>query len=65
MEFTWANPYSSIRLPVFGRNLVSTSQPMAAQAGLYILQKGGNAIDAAIAAAAVLMVVEPVSNGLG
>ena len=48
-----------------GRNVVSTSHPYAAQAGLKIIQQGGNAIDAAIAAAAALMIVEPVSNGLG
>lgn len=65
MEFNWTNPYPSIRMPVLGRNVVSTSHPYAAQAGLQILQKGGNAIDAAIAAAAALMIVEPVSNGLG
>ena len=65
MEFNWTNPYPSIRMPVLGRNVVSTSHPYAAQAGLQILQKGGNAIDAAIASAAALMIVEPVSNGLG
>jgi len=48
-----------------GRNVVSTSHPLAAQAGLMIIQRGGNAIDAAIAAAAALIIVEPVSNGLG
>ena len=61
----WTNPYPTIRMPVMGRNVVSTSQPLAAQAGLRILTQGGNAVDAAIAAAAALMIVEPVSNGLG
>ncbi len=65
MTFQWANPYSTIRIPVFARNIVSTSQPLASQAGLKIIQQGGNAVDAAIATAAVLMIVEPVSNGLG
>lgn len=65
MKFNWNNPYPTIRVPVMGRNVVSTSHPFAAQAGLKIIQQGGNAIDADIAAAAALMIVEPVSNGLG
>ncbi len=62
-----ATPASACRqrLPVFGRNVVSTSHPLAAQAGLRMLLKGGNAVDAAIAAAAALTLTEPVSNGLG
>ncbi|GGK34209.1 gamma-glutamyltransferase [Caldalkalibacillus thermarum] len=59
-------PYPSRRMTVYAkRGMVATSQPLAAQAGLEILQKGGNAIDAAIATAASLTVVEPTSNGIG
>jgi len=47
------------------RGMVVTSQPLAAQAGLRILQQGGNAIDAAVAAASVLSVVEPMMVGVG
>ena len=65
MPFNFHNPYSSTRLPVFARNVVSTSHPLAAQAGLRMLWKGGNAVDAAIAAAAAMTICEPVSNGLG
>jgi gamma-glutamyltranspeptidase/glutathione hydrolase len=65
MNFNFTNPYPSTRLPVFARNLVSTSHPLAAQAGLRMLWKGGNAVDAAIAAAAAMTICEPVSNGLG
>jgi gamma-glutamyltranspeptidase/glutathione hydrolase len=64
-HFDYANPYLSTRIPVFARNVVSTSHPLAAQAGLRMLQQGGNAVDAAIAAAAAMTLVEPVSNGLG
>ncbi|MBP6405165.1 MAG: gamma-glutamyltransferase family protein [Ramlibacter sp.] len=65
MSFNYTNPYTSTRLPVFARNVVSTSHPLAAQAGLRMMQKGGNAVDAAIAAAAAITITEPVSNGLG
>jgi len=58
-------PYPSQRMPVLARNVVATSQPLAAAAGLRTLQAGGNAIDAAIAAAIALTVVEPTSNGIG
>jgi gamma-glutamyltranspeptidase/glutathione hydrolase len=63
--FDWSTGYASQRSPVFGRNVVSTSHPLAAQAGLRMLQNGGNAVDAAIATAAVMTIVEPCSNGLG
>ena len=65
MNFDWANPYSTPRRPVLARNIVSSSQPLATQAGLRMLQEGGNAVDAAIAAAAVITMTEPCSNGLG
>lgn len=54
-----------MRIPLFARNVVSTSHPLAAQAGLRMLLAGGSAVDAAIAAAAMLTIVEPVSCGLG
>ncbi len=58
-------PYPSCRRVVVGEGLVATSQPLAAQAGAFVLREGGSAVDAALAAAAVLTVVEPTSNGLG
>ncbi len=65
MNFDFSNAYTSTRLPLFARNVVSTSHPLGAQAGLRMLLKGGNAVDAAIAAAAAMAILEPVSNGLG
>ena len=64
-EFNWDFPYASRRMPVLAENVVATSQPLAAQAGLQMLYKGGNAVDAALAAAIALAIVEPVSNGIG
>jgi gamma-glutamyltranspeptidase/glutathione hydrolase len=63
--FDYSHPYASTRLPVFARNIVATSHPLAAQAGLRIFGAGGNAVDAAIATAACMTIVEPCSNGLG
>ncbi|MGI6014431.1 MAG: gamma-glutamyltransferase family protein [Oscillospiraceae bacterium] len=66
MYTTPGYPNPSRRSLICGTNgMVCTSQPLAAQAGLAILRQGGNAIDAAIATAACMTVVEPTSNGLG
>jgi gamma-glutamyltranspeptidase/glutathione hydrolase len=64
-EFSWNNPYAWPRKPLLAANAVSTSQPLAAQAGLQMLAAGGNAVDAILATAITLSLVEPVSNGIG
>ncbi|MDA1299582.1 MAG: gamma-glutamyltransferase family protein [Proteobacteria bacterium] len=64
-ELDWTLPYPSQRAPVLARNIVATSQPLATQAGIAALRAGGNAVDAALAAAITLTVVEPNNNGIG
>jgi gamma-glutamyltranspeptidase / glutathione hydrolase len=65
VPFSWALPYAWPRTPVLARDVVCTSQPLAAQAGLAMLAEGGNAVDAALATAVTISLVEPVSNGIG
>ena len=63
--FSWKLPYAWPRKPLLAANVVSTSQPLAAQAGLRMMLAGGNAVDAILATAITLTLVEPVSNGIG
>ena len=64
-SFSWDLPYAWPRKPLLAANVVCTSQPLAAQAGLRMLLAGGNAVDAILASAITLTLVEPVSNGIG
>ena len=65
VPFSWVLPYAWPRTPVLACNVVCTSQPLAAQAGLAMLAEGGTAVDAALATAITISLVEPVSNGIG
>ena len=58
-------PYPSQRMPVMARNMVVSSQPLAVQSGIEAMRDGGNAMDAALATAITLTVVEPTMNGIG
>jgi gamma-glutamyltranspeptidase/glutathione hydrolase len=65
LPFSWNNPYPWPRKPLLARNVVATSQPLAAQAGVSMLAAGGSAVDAILATAITLTLAEPVSNGIG
>ncbi|WP_227268536.1 gamma-glutamyltransferase family protein [Roseobacter weihaiensis] len=65
MQLRATHDYPSRRSPVAADNLVATSHPLAAQAGLSMMARGGNAVDAALAMAITLTVVEPTGNGIG
>jgi gamma-glutamyltranspeptidase/glutathione hydrolase len=65
LPFGWDLPYPSRSTPVLARNVVATSQPLAVQAGMRMLDRGGSAADAAVATAIALVAVEPTNNGVG
>ncbi len=65
MQFPSPTPYPSQRSAVLANNMVVASHPLAGQAGLSMLAQGGNAVDAVLAAAITLTMVEPTGNGLG
>ena len=65
MDIQGTHSYPSRRSAVLAQNMVVTSQPLAAQAGLSMMAKGGNAVDAALATAIALTVLEPTGNGIG
>ena len=65
MSTGWDLPYPSGRQPVLAGDVAATSHPLATEAAMRAYRDGGNAVDAALAAAITLTVVEPVSNGIG
>jgi gamma-glutamyltranspeptidase / glutathione hydrolase len=66
MDLSNMEPFNSRRAAAHARSvMVASSQPLAAQVGLQVLKDGGNAVDAAIAVAAVVNITEPMMNGLG
>lgn len=65
MSIGWELPYPSGRRPVLADDVAATSHPLATEAAMRAYRDGGNAVDAALAAAVTLTVVEPVSNGIG
>jgi gamma-glutamyltranspeptidase / glutathione hydrolase len=65
MRLDYSTPYPSSRSPVMGRNVVATSQPLASMAAMEMFARGGNAVDAIVAAAMTLTVVEPTGCGIG
>ena len=62
-SFNYDFPYASKKLPVFAENVVASSQHLAATAGLRMMAKGGNAVDAAIASAIVASTVTSPTTG--
>ena len=63
--FNWKFPYPSQRSPVLAHNIVSAAPPLVSQTGLQMIIKGGNAVDAAVAAAIAQTVLDPTMNGIG